>query len=353
MRMLWTWDKTDRVLLCGVLSAVIAYVGHSIVGVECCGTFFSLWSISAIAYAIMALLQVSTEGRAVLVTGCDTGFGLALALHLNKLGLRVFAGCLFAESGDGAKKLRKVESSTLHVIQLDVTSQQQIQKAVKEVKKLLPKGEELWGLVNNAGWATYGELEWVSLDTYRRITEINVFGVIAVTQAFLPMIRRAKGRVVNITSGLARMAVPMRSPYVLSKYAVEGLSDVLRYEMKTWGVHVSLVEPGNFIAGTNIFTEKTIKDAASKMWADMTEEVRADYGEKHFNARVDLMRQYAIGGLTDLSPVVNAYTEGLLQRFPQVRYNPMDLYFRTRLFIATHLPEYFYDNIYIDYLKKE
>ncbi|XP_068241451.1 D-beta-hydroxybutyrate dehydrogenase, mitochondrial-like [Palaemon carinicauda] len=349
----WNLDKTERVLRCGIISAVLAFIADSIIAdIGCWTAFFILWFNTSVLYVIIASLQVPTKGRAVLITGCDTGFGLTLALHLNKLGLRVFAGCLFSDSSEGAKKLRQVESPTLHVLQLDVTSQDQIKKAVDEVRGHLPEGEVLWGIVNNAGVATYGEVEWVPLDTYRRMAEVNVFGVIAVTQAFLPMVRKAKGRVVNISSGLGRMAVPMRSPYVLTKYAVEGLNDVLRYEMKSWGVHVSIVEPGNYIAGTSIFTEETIKSDAAKMWSNMSEEVRSDYGEEHFNARVALMRKYATGGLTDLSLVINAFTEGLLQRYPQERYNAMDLYFKVRLFIATHLPEFFYDNIYIDYLEK-
>ncbi|XP_037782916.1 D-beta-hydroxybutyrate dehydrogenase, mitochondrial-like isoform X2 [Penaeus monodon] len=352
-RMLWTWDKTDAVIFQGVLCAVVSFLANTATGKCCWALFFALWGVTSAACIIVSALQVSPKGRAVLITGCDSGFGLALALHLDKLGFRVFAGCLLATGGgEGSRRLRREGSERLHVLQLDVTSPEQIRKAVEEVNKKMPKEEQFWGLVNNAGWATYGELEWVTMDTFRRITDINVFGILAMTKAFLPMIRRSKGRVVNISSGLARMAVPMRSPYVLSKYAVEGLSDVLRYEMKTWGVGVSLIEPGNYIAGTSIFTEKTIQNDASRMWNAMSEDVRADYGRQHFEARVGLMRKYATGGMTDLMPVINAYTEALLQRFPQPRYKPMNFYFRVRLFIATHLPEVFYDNIYIDYLRK-
>nr|XP_053633057.1 D-beta-hydroxybutyrate dehydrogenase, mitochondrial-like [Cherax quadricarinatus] len=89
------------------------------------------------------------------------------------------------------------------------------------------------------------------------------------------------------------MAVPMRAPYVVSKYAVEGLCDCLRYEMRSWGVKVSIIEPGNFIAGTSIFSETSINDAAKTMWETMSDDVRSDYGREHFEARVNLMKKYA------------------------------------------------------------
>ncbi|KAK8744896.1 hypothetical protein OTU49_000672 [Cherax quadricarinatus] len=344
--MLWTWDKTEVVVLWGLVSAMTATVLSVVTDYCCCSLFLSLWAVSSTAYIISASLQVHNSGRAVLVTGCDSGFGLALALHLHKLGFRVFAGCLQIK-GTGAEKLRSEGSKRLHVLQMDVTSQKQIDNALKEVKKLLEKGEELWGLVNNAGLATYGEVEWVNIETFRRFLEVNTIGVLAVTKTFLPLIRRAKGRVVTIASGLGRMAVPMRAPYVVSKYAVEGLCDCLRYEMRSWGVKVSIIEPGNFIAGTSIFSETSINDAAKTMWETMSDDVRSDYGREHFEARVNLMKKYAKIGYTDLSPVINAYTEALVQRFPQARYHPMDLYFRLRVFIATHLPEFFYEKIYV------
>lgn len=347
--MLWTWDKTDAVVGCGLVSAVLTVAARAVISSCCWTSFFILWGSLAGFYLISAFPQVSTQGRAVLITGCDSGFGLHLALHLHKLGFRVFAGCLQADGrgSAGAESLRKLKSDRLHVVQLDVTSQAQVDKTVKEVKKILPGGEVLWGLVNNAGWATYGDVEWVSLDTVKRIVDVNVLGVIAVTKAFLPLLRRCKGRVVTITSGLGRMAVPMRSPYVLTKYATEGFCDCLRYEMRSWGVHVSIIEPGNFIAGTSVFTEASIRETATKMWNSMEPEVRADYGKERFEARVNLMKSYASSGDTDLTPVINAFTEGLVQRWPQVRYTPMNLYFRTRLFIATHLPECVYEKIYV------
>ncbi|XP_078679164.1 D-beta-hydroxybutyrate dehydrogenase, mitochondrial-like [Branchiostoma floridae x Branchiostoma belcheri] len=129
-----------------------------------------------------------------LTTGCDSGFGFGLAKRLNSLGFTVFAGCLLADSGgEGAKKLRAECSSRLSTVQIDVTDDGQVKAAVQQVKDRLPTGSKgLYALVNNAGIWQPGETEWVSLATYRRLMEVNTFGTVRVTKAFLPLIRRAK-----------------------------------------------------------------------------------------------------------------------------------------------------------------
>merc|ERR1719361_542283 len=123
----------------------------------------------------------------------------------------------------------------------------------------------------------------------------------------------------------------------LTKYALEGFHDVLRYEMRAFGVNMSVLEPGNFIAGTNIFNEAFVNSQAELMWGSMDEEVKTSY---------------MTGGITDISPVINSYTDALLDVFPQDRYQPMDLYFKTRVWIAHHLPEIVYELLYIGHAKR-
>ena len=96
----------------------------------------------------------------------------------------------------------------------------------------------MWGIVNNAGLSSFGEVEWVPMATYRKIMDVNMFGLMRGIQVCLPLIRRSQGRIVSTTSGLAFQAVPTRSPYVFTKYALAGFLDVLRYEMETFGVKV-------------------------------------------------------------------------------------------------------------------
>ncbi|XP_070567761.1 D-beta-hydroxybutyrate dehydrogenase, mitochondrial-like [Ptychodera flava] len=170
--------------------------------------------------------RLPIDNKSVLVTGCDTGFGLALAKHLHSLGFFVYAGCLLKNAGgNGAKELEDIDPDRLVVLQLDVTSDQQVQEAVKLILETLPdKRKGLWAVVNNAGVSSFGEVEWCTMDKYKFIYDVNVHGMIRVTKAVLPLIRKAKGRVINMASGISRHGAPSRSLYCTSKFAVQGFS---------------------------------------------------------------------------------------------------------------------------------
>lgn len=292
-------------------------------------------------------LELPISGKGVLVTGCDSGFGLHLSQHLHSLGFTVYAGCLLKDkNGEGACQLQSLASPCLHVLQLDVTSQESVDKAMAYIKDHLPSGG-LWGIVNNAGLATFGCVEWVPISTYTRLMDVNLWGEVRVTKAALPLLRKTAGRVVNMASMLARMSVPTHSPYCITKYAVEGFSDCLRYELRKFGVRVSIIEPGNYIAGTNIFTEESIRRHTDEMWEIMDQEVKDAYGTAQFNSAVRSQTYYASNGITDISPVIGSMTCALVRAHPRLRYQPMTLYYKVRIFIATHLPEIFYDTIYM------
>jgi NAD(P)-dependent dehydrogenase (short-subunit alcohol dehydrogenase family) len=182
-----------------------------------------------------------TSRRAVLVTGASTGIGAATATHLDAAGFTVFAGVRRDE--DGAA-LRRRASPRLRPLRLDVTSATEIAAAVDVVTAAVGDAG-LAGLVNNAGIAVAAPLELVPLDDLRRQLEVNVVGLVAVTQAFLPLIRAARGRIVNIGSSSGILAAPLLGPYCASKFAVEALSDSLRRELRPWRIEVVLIEPGD------------------------------------------------------------------------------------------------------------
>ncbi|XP_019579055.2 D-beta-hydroxybutyrate dehydrogenase, mitochondrial [Rhinolophus sinicus] len=287
--------------------------------------------------------------KAVLVTGCDSGFGFSLAQHLHSKGFLVFAGCLMKDQGnEGVKELDSLKSDRLRTIQLNVCKSEEVEKAVEIVRSSLQDPDKgMWGLVNNAGISTFGEVEFTSMETYKEVAEVNLWGTVRTTKSFLPLIRRAKGRVVNISSMLGRMANPARSPYCITKFGVEAFSDCLRYEMHPLGVKVSVVEPGNFIAATSLYTPERIQAIANKMWDELPEVVRKDYGRKYFDEKIATMETYCNSGSTDTSPVINAVTHALMAATPYTRYHPMDYYWWLRMQVMTHLPGAISDRLYI------
>lgn len=179
-------------------------------------------------------------GGAVVVTGASSGIGAACAKHLDQLGFTVFAGVRRQVDGDA---LVRAASPRLRVVMLDVTDPMSIADAGRTIAEAT-SGSGLAALVNNAGISVAGPLELLPLADVRTQFEVNVIGALAVTQALLPLLRLARGRIVNISSIAGLAATPFLGAYCGSKFALEAMSDALRLELAPWGIAVSLVEPG-------------------------------------------------------------------------------------------------------------
>jgi NAD(P)-dependent dehydrogenase (short-subunit alcohol dehydrogenase family) len=185
----------------------------------------------------------------VLVTGASTGIGRAAAMELARQGFTVFAGVRKAQDGFSIEADSKTVGMLSSVI-IDVADTGSIAAAVKQISDSV--GEEgLAGVINNAGISVVGPIEFVSLENFRRQFDVNFFGVIAVTQATLPLLRqhvarRGKGsaRLVNMSSIAGRIAQPILGPYTASKFALESLTDSLRMELSPQGIQVCSVNPG-------------------------------------------------------------------------------------------------------------
>ncbi|KAG7161490.1 D-beta-hydroxybutyrate dehydrogenase-like 6 [Homarus americanus] len=323
--MLWTADKTKDVLFWGCVSYAVATVINLLGIAGFWSTFTIIWPVCAGIYVAQASLQVLPAGKAVLVTGCDSGFGHATALHLDKLGFRVFAGCQFAKAGgEGSLRLKREGSERLHVLQIDLTSSEELTQAFEEVKRILPEGEMFWGLVNNAGIARKGAVEWSPMEYYRQAAEVNYFGTIAITKLFLPLIRLSK--------------VPICSPYVGTKFALEGFSDCLRLEMKQFGVKVCVVEPGSHVIATDVLTKEKIQGLRDGCWEKMSDEIRAAYGETNFR---QMYAAFVDHGERDHGG--ERYDGGT---FPRARYCSGSRTYQQMLFVGEHLPEWVYDYLY-------
>ncbi|MGD2123387.1 MAG: SDR family oxidoreductase [Gemmatimonadota bacterium] len=184
------------------------------------------------------------DRRAALVTGASTGIGRATALILDAQGYRVFAGVRKEEDG---WSLKKEASDLLTPLRLDVTKGDEIADVVATVGE--ETGGKLFGLVNNAGLSLNGPLELVPECQIRTLFEVNVVGLLAVTRLFIPLLREAKGRLINVSSGHGLLAIPDKSVYAASKFAVQAISDSLRLELRPFGVSVSNLVVGKVETG--------------------------------------------------------------------------------------------------------
>jgi NAD(P)-dependent dehydrogenase (short-subunit alcohol dehydrogenase family) len=179
---------------------------------------------------------VTATARRVLITGASSGIGEASALRLARAGWRVLAGVRAVADGD---RLRAAAGEQLEPVTIDVIEPVTIAAAAEQLGD-----EPLDGLVNNAGTALAMPLEFLPLDQLRGQLEVNLVGHVAVTQALLPNLRAARGRIVNVGSIAGRSALPFLGAYAASKHALEAFTDSLRVEVRPFGIAVTVIEPG-------------------------------------------------------------------------------------------------------------
>ncbi len=201
----------------------------------------------------------------VVITGASTGIGKACALWLADRGWRVFAGVRKPVDGEA---LQAADARLIPLI-LDVTKQEQIDAAVQTVTDAV--GDDgLHGLVNNAGIAVGGPMEYIPVDRFQWQFDVNVTGAFAMSQAFMPLLRKAKGRIVNMSSISGRIAMPFFGPYAASKFALEAMSDSMRVEIMDFGMWVSVIEPGRIATPiwekSHSDTESMFEGLPDEMW---------------------------------------------------------------------------------------
>jgi NAD(P)-dependent dehydrogenase (short-subunit alcohol dehydrogenase family) len=269
----------------------------------------------------------------VVVTGASSGIGEACALRLVELGYRVFAGVRREVDGErlaqaAAGQRVQAAPDRLVPLMLDVTDPGAIQAAAERVEELLG-AEPLVGLVNNAGIAVGGPLEFIPLGELRRQLEINVVGTVAVAQAFLTLLRRGHGRIVQMGSVSGRFASPFLGPYSASKFALEALSDALRVELRPWGIHVSIIEPG--VIATPIWKKSLA--AADEAMTEMPPAVEELYGEMLGAVRGEVEGLHGIPA----ARVADVVAHALTARRPRARYLVVAPSARLRLAL-TYLP---------------
>lgn len=260
------------------------------------------------------LPNIDPRGKYVLISGCDSGFGRALAIELDKKGMYVFAG-VFGSSNESS--LRSILSDQATVFTLDITQSTDIDTAYELVKE---KTNTLHALVNNAGISTSGLIDWMTMDSMRQIMEVNFFGHVAMTKKFLPLLISKRGcRVVNICSVAGIISAPMKSAYSASKYALESFSDCLRREMSPWGLLVSIIEPGPMRTPIIEGHDRQMY----KFWNALSKDEQERWGEDFLRIQTrKLSENFLYRHAEDPNKVVQALEHAVINSKPEIRYRP-------------------------------
>jgi NAD(P)-dependent dehydrogenase (short-subunit alcohol dehydrogenase family) len=245
-----------------------------------------------------------------LVSGASTGIGETVAIDLAKHGWKIYAGVRKLEDGE---RLKAFAPSNIYPVSLDITNTAHIQTVYQILKREL-NAEGLQGLVNNAGIAVNGPMEFLNLGDIREQFEINFFAQLDMIQTFLPLIRSGQGRIVNMSSISGRVAMPFFGPYSSSKFAFAAISDSLRFELRRWKIHVSVIEPGSI--NTPIW-EKSLAIAQERL------EKLPEIAFQYYRDDIDrILEKTARTGKKGISPqhVANAVRHALTANRPKNRY---------------------------------
>ncbi|MEO2201668.1 MAG: SDR family oxidoreductase [Nitrosopumilus sp.] len=208
--------------------------------------------------------------KVALVTGSSSGIGLETVLALARDGYHTFASMRDIEKAGELEYAAKKENLSINVIELDVNNEESI---VAAIKKIISEDKRLDVLVNNAGYGQFGCTEDVSVDDFRKQFETNFFSIVRIIQKVTPIMRNQKsGIIVNISSVAGRIGLPGSSAYISTKFALEGLSECLRYELGQFGIKTTLIEPG--VIKTNFFNSMKIPESnADPKYKELTEHI--------------------------------------------------------------------------------
>ena len=242
-----------------------------------------------------------------LVTGSSSGIGFETALLLARSGFHIYASMRNLEKSKNITEIANTEKLPLQVIQLDVNDDKSVKDAIN---KIIAENGRIDILVNNAGYGLFSPIEDVTLDQVKEQFETNFFGVVRVTKEVLPIMRKQRnGIIVNVSSAAGRVGIPVYSAYVATKFALEGLSESMRYELKEFGINIVIIEPG--VIRTNIVENLKTADIRSRSkspYADLIEKV-----SKGFEKMMD----------SSSSPpklVAEAILNAITSKEPEIRY---------------------------------
>ncbi|KAH8280602.1 hypothetical protein KR018_012316, partial [Drosophila ironensis] len=347
------WDIFERLftpfLFCQAAAIVSSHLLHAL-NISSISTFavfvwFALSTVGAVLF--YHFVKVSASGKGVLITGCEAPLAWYLAKKLDDLGFTVYAGFNTPiDDSDEAKILKEETSGRMKLLHLDVTSEKTLLEAARYVQQHLPHGAEgLWSVVHCAHWIALGELEWIPFAVLRKSLDLNLLGAARLTQIFLPLVRRAHGRVVFLTSGLNRVPSPVRGIQCATQAAVDCFAACLRQEMRSRGVDVSVVAAGEFAPGNGWLNETELRDQAKQMWNALSSEQKKTYGEDYYEAAMTSVEKYSRQA-ADIQPTLRVLIDAVTRTFPMARYTPVTATEKLQIFLAEHLPPSVYESLY-------
>jgi NAD(P)-dependent dehydrogenase (short-subunit alcohol dehydrogenase family) len=262
-------------------------------------------------HALLISMSSSPNNQQALVavvTGSSSGIGLATSLALARSGYLTYATLRNLAKRDSIQSIAEKQHLPIRTVQLDVTDENSVKNAIQSI---LSEAGRIDVLVNNAGYGLTGAFEDIEIDEIKALYETNLFGVIRVTQAVLPTMRKQRsGRIINISSGAGRIGYPGGSAYVSSKFALEGLSESMAYEIEQFGIRTVLVEPGfvktNF--GENIAIAKKAQDPNSP------------YSQMMIQMKSSSYRRRMVENASDADLVASVIIEAVTAKEPNLRY---------------------------------
>jgi NAD(P)-dependent dehydrogenase (short-subunit alcohol dehydrogenase family) len=269
-------------------------------------------------------MESSDNQKVAIVTGSSTGIGYETSIALARGGFITYATMRNLSKAEGIKSVATKESLRLHVTQLDVTDDLSVKNAVQSI---LSKEGRIDLLVNNAGYVLSGAFEDLAIDEIKAQYETNVFGLIRTTQAVLPIMRKQKsGIIVNISSGAGRFGYPGHSAYISTKFAVEGLSESVSYELQPFGIKVVIVEPG--VIRTNIVNTMVVarksQDPNSPYSQIMQKMANSFEGLMKNSSSPDLVANVVLNAVKDENPNLRYLAGNDLEQWLEAKRNMSD-----------------------------
>jgi NAD(P)-dependent dehydrogenase (short-subunit alcohol dehydrogenase family) len=250
--------------------------------------------------------SLSASQKVAVVTGSSSGIGYETSLTLSRNGFLTYATMRNLNKSENIKSLAEKEKLPLKLIELDVTDDGSVKNAIQSIKA---EANRIDVLVNNAGYGINGAFEDLAMEEIRAQYETNLFGVIRVTQAVLPIMRKQKsGIIVNISSGAGRFGYPGGSAYVSTKFAIEGLSESMAYELEPFGIRVVLVEPG--VIRTNFVN--------SMVAAKKSQDPNSPYSQLMQNVATSFQQMLEGGSSSDV--VAKVVLKAVTSENPSLRY---------------------------------